>query len=134
MPGDGVISVGTLIAVHGLWEQALDRSLREQAIMFNLVTLITAGFGIAVLYTTLCLLELAAAWLLINPSLFSAQIGHASGLGDYLRLALLAGALATLGEPSGRRWRATQPCARPRTATGAPRRCRNRFIATELAS
>jgi hypothetical protein len=95
------VSVGTLIAVHGLWERALDRSLREQAMMFNLVTLITAGFGIAVLYTILCLLELAVAWLLINPSLLSEQIGHASGLGDYLRLALLAGALATIGGALG---------------------------------
>ena len=69
--------------------------------MFNLVTLITAGFGIAVLYTTLCLLELAGAWLLINPSLLSEQIGHVSGVGDYLRLALLAGALATVGGALG---------------------------------
>jgi uncharacterized membrane protein len=94
-------SVGTLIAVHGLWERALDRSLREQAMMFNLVTLITVGFGIVVLYTALCLLGLAAAWLLISPSLLSAQIGHASGFGDYLRLALLAGALATIGGALG---------------------------------
>jgi hypothetical protein len=95
------VSVGTLIAVHGLWERALDRSLREQAMMFNLVTLITVGFGIVVLYTALCLLGLAGAWLLISPSLLSGQIGHASGFGDYLRLALLAGALATVGGALG---------------------------------
>ncbi len=96
-----LMSVGTLIAVHGLWERARDRSLREQAIMFNLVTLITVGFGIVVLYTALCLLGLAGAWLLISPSLLSQQIGHASGFGDYLRLALLAGALATIGGALG---------------------------------
>jgi hypothetical protein len=96
-----LMSVGTLIAVHGLWERALDRGLREQAIMFNLVTLITVGFGIVVLYTALCLLGLAGAWLLISPSLLSQQIGHASGFGDYLRLALLAGALATIGGALG---------------------------------
>lgn len=95
------LSVGTLIAVHGLWERALDRSLREQAMMFNLVTLITVGFGIVVLYTALCLLGLAGAWLLVSPSLLSEQIGHASGFGDYLRLALLAGALATIGGALG---------------------------------
>jgi uncharacterized membrane protein len=94
-------SVGTLIAVHGLWERALDRSLREQAMMFNLVTLITVGFGIVVLYAALCLLGLAGAWLLISPSLLSGQIGHASGFGDYVRLALLAGALATIGGALG---------------------------------
>jgi hypothetical protein len=95
------VSVGTLVAVHGLWERALDRSLRPQAMMFNLVTLITVGFGILVLYTALCLLGLAAAWLLITPSLLSKQIGHASGFGDYLRLALLAAALATIGGALG---------------------------------
>jgi uncharacterized membrane protein len=94
-------SVGTLIVVHGLWERALDRNLREQAMMFNLVTLITVGFGIVVLYTALCLLGLVGAWLLISPALLSEQIGHASGFGDYLRLALLAGALATIGGALG---------------------------------
>src|ERR1700761_2000606 len=95
------VSVGTLIAVHGLWERALDRSLREQAMMFNLVTLITVGFGIVVLYTAVCLLGLAGAWPLISPSLLSEQIGHPSGFGDYLRLALLSGALATIGGALG---------------------------------
>jgi uncharacterized membrane protein len=95
------VSVGTLIAVHGLWERALDRSLREQAMMFNLVTLITVGFGIAVLYSALCLLGLAAAWLLISPPLLSEQIGHAAGFSDYLRVALLAGVLATVGGALG---------------------------------
>lgn len=94
-------SVGTLIVVHRLWERASDRSLRAQAMMFNLVTLITAGFGIVVLYTALCVLGLVGAWLLISPSLLSEQIGHASGFGDYLRLALLAGALATIGGALG---------------------------------
>jgi len=95
------VSVATLIAVHGLWERALDRSLREQAMMFNLVTLITVGFGIVVLYTAVCLLGLAGAWLLISPSLLSEQIGHAAGFGDYLRVALLAGVLATVGGALG---------------------------------
>src|SRR6201996_453048 len=62
-------SVGTLIVVHGLWERARDRSLREQAMLFNLVTLVTVTFGVVVLYTALCLVGLAGAWLLISPSL-----------------------------------------------------------------
>lgn len=95
------ISVGTLIAAHGLWERGLDRSLREQAMLFNLVTLITVAFGIVVLYIALCLLGLAGAWLLISPSLLSGQVGHACGFGDYLRLALLAAALATIGGALG---------------------------------
>jgi uncharacterized membrane protein len=95
------VTVGTLIAAHGLWERALDRRLREQAILFNLVTLITVAFGIVVLYLALCLLGLAGAWLLISPPLLSGQIGRAAGFGDYLRLALLAAALATIGGALG---------------------------------
>jgi uncharacterized membrane protein len=95
------IGVGTLIAVHGLWERAVDRRLREQAMLFNIVTLITVAFGIVALYATVCLLSLAAAWLLIGPSLMTSQIGHHADFGDFVRLALLAGALATVGGALG---------------------------------
>jgi hypothetical protein len=43
-------SVATLIIEHGLWERAADRQLREQAILFNVVTLITVAFGVIALY------------------------------------------------------------------------------------
>lgn len=94
-------SVATLIAAHGLWERATDRRMREQAILFNIVTLITVGFGILALYAAVCALSLAAAWLMIEPSVMSGQIGHHSDFADYLRLALLAGALATIGGALG---------------------------------
>lgn len=94
-------SVATLIIAHELWERAADRRLREQAMLFNVVTLITVTFGIAALYATVCLLGLAAAALLIDPSLMAAQIGHRSDFGNYVRLALLAGALATIGGALG---------------------------------
>jgi hypothetical protein len=94
-------SVVTLIAVHGLWERAADRRLREQAVLFNIVTLITVAFGIVALYVAVCLLSLAAAWLLISPSVMTIPVGHRSGFWDYVRLALLAGALATVGGALG---------------------------------
>jgi hypothetical protein len=58
--GGGVV---TLIAAHGLWERAADTRVREQAILFNLVTLITVTFGIVALYGAVCVLSLAAAGL-----------------------------------------------------------------------
>jgi uncharacterized membrane protein len=94
-------SVVTLIAVHGLWERAADRRLREQAVLFNIVTLITVAFGIVALYVAVCLLSLAAAWLLISPSVMTIPVGHRSDFWDYVRLALLAGALATVGGALG---------------------------------
>jgi uncharacterized membrane protein len=94
-------SVMTLIAVHGLWEHAADRSLREQAMLFNVVTIITVAFGIVALYVTVCVLALVAELLLIDHSLMASQIDHAADFGDYVRLALLGGALATLGGALG---------------------------------
>jgi hypothetical protein len=94
-------ATATLIFVHGLWERATRSRVREQAILFNIVTLITVGFGILALYAGVCLAALAAAELMLEPSLMSAQIGHRSDFGDYLRLALLAAALATVGGAFG---------------------------------
>jgi uncharacterized membrane protein len=94
-------AVATLIAVHDLWERATDRRVREQAIMFNLVTLITITIGILALYATVSVLSLAAAALLIDPSVMTGQINAHSNVGDYVRLALLAGALATVGGALG---------------------------------
>jgi hypothetical protein len=65
------------------------------------VTLITVSFGIVALYVAICALTLAAAGLMIEPSLMSPQIGHHGGFSDYLRLGLLASALGTVGGALG---------------------------------
>jgi uncharacterized membrane protein len=93
--------VGTLIVAHRLWEVAPANRAREQAMLFNIVTLITVSFGILTLYAAVCLLSLAAAGLIIEPSLMSERIGHRSDFADYLRLALLAGSLAMVGGALG---------------------------------
>jgi hypothetical protein len=96
-----VTAVATLIIVHGLWERVEDRRLREQAILFNLVTVITLTFGMLALYGAACVVSLAAAALAVEPSVFAAQVGTPLGFGDYVRLAFLAGALATVGGALG---------------------------------
>jgi uncharacterized membrane protein len=95
------IAVATLIVAHGLWERAPDRRVRAQAILFNIVTLITVNFGIVVLYVAVCVLSLAAAGLMIPSSVLSTNIGHHADFADYLRLALLVSALATVGGALG---------------------------------
>jgi uncharacterized membrane protein len=94
-------AVTTLIAAHGLWERAADRRLREQAILFNLVTIVTVAFGILALYIAVFALSLAAAGLMLDPSLLSTQLGRPSRFGDYVRLALFASALATIAGTLG---------------------------------
>ena len=113
------ICVVTLIAAHGLWERAPDYRVREQAILFNLVTLITVAFGIATLYGAVFVLGLLGAGLMLEPSVMAAAIGHRVDFGDYIRLALLAGALATVGGAIGG---ALESDAAVREATYAYRR------------
>ena len=96
-----VVAVVTLIAAHRLWERVPHRRAREQAILFNIVTVITVSFGIVVLYAAVCAVSLIAACLMLEPSVISAQIGHRAEFGDYLRLALLASALGTVGGALG---------------------------------
>jgi hypothetical protein len=95
------VAVALLIAVHGLWERARDSRVREQAMLFNVVTVITVTFGIVALYLEVFVLTLAAAALVIEPSLMSSKIGHPSDAADYVRLALLASALATVAGALG---------------------------------
>jgi hypothetical protein len=94
-------AVATLIVLHGLWERVGDRRLREQAMLFNLVTAITIAFGILALFAAVTVASLAAAMLTIEPTVLSTQLGRSSGLGDYVRLAVLASALATVGAAFG---------------------------------
>jgi hypothetical protein len=54
-----------------------------------------------VLYLAVCVLSLAAAGLMIEPSVISTDIGHHADFADYLRLALLVSALATIGGALG---------------------------------
>ena len=94
-------AVATLIVQHGLWERVAGRRLREQAMLFNLVTAITIALGILALFAAVTVASLVAAMLTIEPTVLSTQLGRSSGFGDYVRLAVLASALATVGAAFG---------------------------------
>ena len=114
-------AVWTLVAAHHLWERAPDSRVKEQTMMFNIVTLITIGFGILALYAAVCALSLVAALVTIEPPVMTGQLGYHSNFADYLRLALLASALATIGGALGG---ALESDAAAREATYAYRRDR----------
>jgi uncharacterized membrane protein len=94
-------AVVALIAAHGLWERTADRPVREQTMLFNLVTLITVSFGICALYVMVCTVSLAAAGLMIEPSTMARQLGYHPAFAEYLRLALVTSALGTIGGALG---------------------------------
>jgi len=94
------ISVTIMIAT-GLWERSPRRSVREQVILFNIVTAVTVGIGVAVLYAAIFVAMLAAALLLVPAGLLGSVLGHPAGVADQVQLAWLATSLATLGGALG---------------------------------
>jgi uncharacterized membrane protein len=99
--GSIAIAVVTLISAHNLWERATDPRVREQVILFNLVTVITVTFGIASLYVVVLTVSLAVAAILIDPTLFESAVRHPVGVQEYLRLACVTSSLATVGGALG---------------------------------
>jgi hypothetical protein len=96
-----VLAVVALIAVHDLWERAPDQRVREQAILFNLVTTITVAIGIGSLYAGLFVVSLGIAEVAIGQTLLANTVNAPVGFDDYLRLAWLTASLATVGGALG---------------------------------
>lgn len=95
-----LVTTISLIAVHDLWEHKAPEHARTQVALFNLTTAVTVTIGVVTLYLELVIASLLAALLLLAPELLGETMGRA-GIGDYLQLSLLAGALATLGGALG---------------------------------
>ena len=91
----------TIMIATGLWERSPRRSAREQVILFNIVTAVTVGIGVAVLYAAIFVAMLAAALLLVPAGLLGSVLGHPAGVADQVQLAWLATSLATLGGALG---------------------------------
>jgi hypothetical protein len=93
--------VGFLILSHGLWSRPTDGIGREQAILFNLVTVLTLLIGVASLYVALFVLAMACAGLALDPSVVTQALGHHAGLGSYVRISWMASSLATVAGALG---------------------------------
>jgi hypothetical protein len=94
------ISVSIMVAA-GLWERSPHPAAHEQVILFNIVTAVTVGIGVAVLYLALFSVMLAVALLLVPGDLLRIALGHPVGVADQLSLAWLATSIATLGGALG---------------------------------
>ncbi|GAA4981017.1 hypothetical protein [Kineococcus glutinatus] len=93
--------VVTLLVGAGLWERAHHRGVREQVALFNIATTVTVLIGVLALYGALFALSLAAALLLVVPSLLAEGLGHPVGFADHLQLVWLTSSLATVGGALG---------------------------------
>jgi hypothetical protein len=94
-------AAATLIAGHHLWERAPDPRVREQVTLFNLATTATVVLGITALYLFVFVASLLVALLLIEPSLLAEVLGRDIDGWDYVRVALLASTLGTVGGALG---------------------------------
>lgn len=93
--------VAWLVINHRLWERPDSQSQRDRAALYNTATVITLTIGVVVLHaSSFILLFLTALWTL-PPQMLEENIGHAVGAADYLRLAWLVAAVATLGGALG---------------------------------
>ena len=90
-----------LIAGAGLWEHPSHPLGRKQIALFNMATTATVVLGVLSLYVALLLLALLTSPVLVPSELFENGLGHAVGLGDYMKLAWLTSSLATLGGALG---------------------------------
>jgi hypothetical protein len=93
--------VAWLVVNHRLWERPDSQSDRDRAVPYNTSTVITLTIGVVVLHaTSFVLLALTAFWTL-PPQMLEQTLRHPVGVADYLRLAWLVAAVATLGGALG---------------------------------
>jgi uncharacterized membrane protein len=90
-----------LILAHGLWERAVTPQAREQAVLFNVATVLTLLLGVTCLYVALFVLALAGAGLALDDTVLSQALGHPATFGDYVKVACLASSLATVAGALG---------------------------------
>lgn len=93
--------VGWLIVNHKLWERPDSPTERERAVMYNASTVLTLTIGVVVLHAVCFVLLLLTAWWTLPPQLLEQNLGHPVGAPDFLRLAWLVAAIATLGGALG---------------------------------
>ena len=94
-------TVVTLIVGAELWEPMVNRAVRKQVILFNIVTVITVLIGVTVLYVALYVLALGASFWFVLPQIWRDQVGHPATLRDYFELAWLISSLAMIGGALG---------------------------------
>jgi hypothetical protein len=83
--------VGWLIIYHDLWERGGQATIdRHESGLFNASTVVTLVIGVATAFTGLLLLNLAAAYLVIDKDSLAQQLHGADGSGDYVKLTWLA--------------------------------------------
>lgn len=90
-----------LIAKHDLWERPASRIAQEQAVLYNIATVITLFLGVAIMYLTLFAVILIGASAVIAPDYLQQTLGHPVGAVDYAAVAWLSSSMGTVAGALG---------------------------------
>jgi len=100
-----VVAVATMVAWlivdHEMWERSSNPEDRELARLYNATTLITVTIGVMCLYTGLFVTGLLVEALLLPHRILEPVLGRNPGTGDYLAVAWLLAAIATVAGAVG---------------------------------
>ncbi len=96
--GSALAMTLTIVIGANLWERHPSANVREQVMLFNIVTVI---IGVVVFYIALFLIALAGTAVLVPDGFFASVLRHPVDFSDYLDLAWLAASIATLGGALG---------------------------------
>lgn len=101
--GSMVVMVCWLIAYHKLWERTrgLSSHDRNEAVLFNVSTVLTLAIGVGCMFLTLYVANLAAAWIVLPPEVFGQYVGSDPGFVDYARVMVLVTAAGTVAGAVG---------------------------------
>jgi hypothetical protein len=100
-----VVAVATMVAWlivdHEMWERSGDPEHRELARLYNATTLITVTIGVLCLYTGLFVTGVLVEGLFLPHRIVEPVLGRSPSTGDYLALAWLLSAIATVAGAVG---------------------------------
>jgi hypothetical protein len=100
-----VVAVATMVAWlivdHEMWERSSNPEDRELARLYNATTLITVTIGVLCLYAGLFVTGLLVEALLLPHRILEPVLGRTPSTGDYLALAWLLAAIATVAGAVG---------------------------------
>ena len=90
-----------LILDNGLWESRRSRSLREEALLSNVSTVLTVAAGVLIMYALLFGIALVAAALVIPPDYLGTNLMREPGVDDYVMIAWLSTSMGTVAGALG---------------------------------
>lgn len=100
--GSVLIMVVWLIVYHSLWEPVRHRPIfeRDQAILFNISTILTLIVGVGIMYSGLYVANLAVSAVVLTPSVFGRYVGS-TAFSEYALAMLVVSAAATVAGAIG---------------------------------